>query len=159
LLKLARLANFIEDLPHSKFHMPAWSSKDGTDHECGTAGCFGGWGATVYASEGWSFGDDVGMGCGRKPTWNGLYGCVAIDAFFGLGDAYLASRLTSGWDWYFHEFGVQPSGITPQISALAIRKVLNSIDPSIVTEAERAMPPAPAPAQTREQPARAGGGR
>lgn len=46
--KLAALANFLDDLPHDRFHMPAWGSDDAAETSCGTAGCACGWAATVY---------------------------------------------------------------------------------------------------------------
>lgn len=36
---LNQWANFLDDLPHDKFHMPKWSSEDRTETSCGTAGC------------------------------------------------------------------------------------------------------------------------
>lgn len=51
--KLAQLANFLDDLPHSKFHMPKWCSPNATAYSCGTAGCAAGWAATIFNKEGW----------------------------------------------------------------------------------------------------------
>ncbi len=156
LLKLARLANFLDDLPHNRFHMPDWVSENCTATSCGTAGCACGWAATVYAKEGWTIKGEKGCWWpsfqGNGSPWN------SFSCFFGLdrdqGDA-ITQHLDSKWKQagfasYCYEYDLADADdITPRHAADRIRKVLNGIDPSIVVEAENAtppsLPPPPAP--------------
>jgi len=79
LSKLLRLANFLDDLPHDRFHMPDWCSDDATETHCGTAGCAAGWAVSLYWREGFILKDGT-------PSYAGAEDCRAgaFAAFFGI---------------------------------------------------------------------------
>lgn len=129
LRKLGRLANFLDDLPHDKFHMPQWASKDATEDSCGTAGCAGGWAATIYKKEGWRF-----VGADHEIQFKGFSGYVAFAKFFGLNDndAYAITIHLSG---YVLEHNLKSvNDITPRHAADRIRKVIRKYDVTILNE-------------------------
>lgn len=128
---LAGLANFIEDLPHSRFTMPQWSDyTDRTERSCGTAGCACGWAATVHAARGWYFVLPKVNVYATAPIWNHRCGCDAFAAFFQLdpADAELITMPAK----YDEEFGT--SRPTPVQTAKRIRDVLRRIDPAALDE-------------------------
>jgi hypothetical protein len=129
LRKLAALANFLDDLPHRRFHMPRWVSEDATATRCGTAGCACGWAATVYAGEGWIIDDGL--------VWfDRRHGVLAFARFFGI-DYTLAYWITNGFGnlvtgipGYRDEFNVEDKDITPAMAAKRIRDVVLMYDPT-----------------------------
>lgn len=130
LTKLRTLANFLDDLPHDKFHMPQWASPDASEDACGTAGCAAGWAATVFKKEGWSFAKGSNW---TMVQWNNLRGSFAFGAFFGL-DRYEARWITTDFVSYLEEFGVPADDITPRMAAKRIRDVIEMYDPSMLEE-------------------------
>lgn len=119
--KLASLANFLDDLPHRRFHMPKWVSEDHSDTHCGTAACACGWAATIFHKEGWTFGE-LSVRYGEQS------GAEAFADFFHLShdDAWL---ITTNFMNYCHRFGVMAERVTPHMAAEVIRDVLRRIDP------------------------------
>ena len=91
LRKLAALANFLEDLPSERFHMPRWADDDATDTSCGTAACACGWAATIYAREGWSFYSFHDHA--RVPCYQNAPNQAGFSEFFGIG-AEMANWIT-----------------------------------------------------------------
>jgi len=142
LTKLVRLANFLDDLPHDKFHMAAWASCDYSENSCGTAGCACGWAATVYSNEGWSF-------FSGAPRRKGRYADVAFAEFFGISPKesvwitlMLGDNEDNGhdrgspwWPTYTTEYGLDDvDDITPRHAADRIRKVVARYDPSLLED-------------------------
>ena len=83
-LRLVQLHNFLLDLPHSRFHMPRWSSPDATEESCGTAGCAAGWAATKFHSLGFRLSSIAHPFLGKLPSFDGFEGIYAFAWFFGL---------------------------------------------------------------------------
>lgn len=127
---LAALANFLDDLPSDRFHMPEWSDKDATAVSCGTAACACGWAATIFQHKGFMFFYSAGK---FTPCYRDRMGEHAFAKFFSLG-ADDAALIT--WDFYAYrrDYGVWPSKITPGIAAARIREVLARVDPSALVE-------------------------
>lgn len=134
--KLAALANFLDDLPHDRFHMPKWNDEDASEFHCGTAACACGWAGTVYIKEGWNFLRDNGRWIG--PYYGNTNGTSAFSTFFCI-PRFEAELITSGFQEYLRDFGVTGTGITPRMAATRIREVLARVDPSALAE------PIPAP--------------
>jgi hypothetical protein len=148
LLKLRTLANFLDDLPHDKFHMPTWASDDFTDNSCGTAGCACGWAATIFANDGFSFVLDERNN--PVPKFEGVYGSDAFASFFGISkqDASWITAILGVWDaamahgfsgWtlssYVSEYDLASrDDITPRHAADRIRRVIAKYDPTILDE-------------------------
>ncbi len=132
--KLAALANFLDDLPHDRFHMPSWSDQNATDASCGTAACACGWAATVFRREGWSFnGGPFGSPSYTSPLGVRLTGRAAFANFFGLS-APDSDHITCDFMAYYHDFGVRSEGITPRMAAARIREVLAKYDATVLDE-------------------------
>ncbi len=136
---LAELANFLDDLPHDRFHMPKWASPDATAHSCGTAACACGWGATIHQKQGWTFIDlptGDGESC-RCPFFEGQSGYVGFACFYGLS-LDLAQAITMPYSnvmpSYFDDYGAAFVHVTPRHAADRIRKVLAIVDPEVLTE-------------------------
>jgi hypothetical protein len=141
LQKLVQLANFLDDLPHSKFHMPCWTSDDATENSCGTAGCAAGWAATIFHKEGWSI-------LNRFVYFNDFYGEFAFSEFFGISiteSIYITKFLNKNtYDHsmpnpslvsYIEEFNlISEDDITPAMAAIRIRKVVAGYDPSLLED-------------------------
>lgn len=139
LVLLAQTANFIEDLPHDKFHMPGWSSFNATEYSCGTAGCFAGWAATLHIKRGWSFLWGV-------PSYGHEVGAQAIADFFGITateatwlSTHLGgmnrSALCEGMLTYLQEHGLsREKDITPRHAAKRARDIIRLYDPSVLDE-------------------------
>lgn len=120
--KLLTLANFLDDLPHDKFHMPTYSTDDFNETSCGTAGCACGWAATVFAKDGWSWKRATHID-GGLPSFNWNAGWLGFADFFGISTAdaiYICADFVS----YQEEYGVYAAQITPRIAADRIRKVI-----------------------------------
>ncbi len=144
---LAQLANFLDDLPHSKFHMPTWGSKDWTETSCGTAGCAAGWAVTLFHK----FGPRMrksGLKSDPYPLFcfGNICGPIAFSNFFEIDQIY-AVHITANLDGfsniirykslpsYCEEYNLMSiEDITPQMAASRIRKVLQEIDPESLQE-------------------------
>jgi hypothetical protein len=84
---LLTLRNFLLDLPHSKFHMPAWTAQDATEISCGTAGCAAGWAATIFHKKGWTLRRWPMAGeMGWLPEYGKDQGSFAFATFFMIKD-------------------------------------------------------------------------
>ncbi len=141
LKKLVQLANFLDDLPHSKFHMPCWASDDATENSCGTAGCAAGWAATIFHKEGWSID-------GRCVYFDKFYGEVAFSEFFGISiteSIYITKFLDNSVHNFYmpnpslvsyaEEFNLKSADdITPAMAAIRIRRVVAEYDPSLLED-------------------------
>lgn len=152
---LARLANFLDDLPHDRFHMPAWCSIDATERSCGTAGCAAGWAATIYARIGWDITPpEEGLSFGQV-MYDGKEGADAFAAFFALRieestwitghlDAFSAAwgiDLPSHMPTYTREHCLKSAkDITPRHAAKRIRDVLARVDPDALAIAADSKP-------------------
>lgn len=142
---LLRLANFLDDLPHDKFHMPSWASNDGDDNSCGTAGCACGWAATIFKEQGWSFRlFHPNLQTSNKVL---LSGVVAFAEFFGISwneswaitcfleDHYKYQNPSSRFLSYCTEYNIASEfQITPHHAADRIRKVLKKVAPHLLEE-------------------------
>ncbi len=84
LVKLNRLANFIDDLPHDRFHMPDWGSKDANKSSCGTAGCACGWAVTMFHKQGFYFDGKIPRFMKKDEDGDDLCGSQAFAWFFGI---------------------------------------------------------------------------
>ena len=128
---LLGLANFLDDLPHSKFHIPQWTSQDATEHSCGTAGCVAGWAATIYQKYGYElkYSEAVKKFIPYYHTW----GFYSFAKFFDI-NGQDALNLTSNKNFYQTNYDVNFHDVTPQIAAQAIRDLLKSINPDILKE-------------------------
>lgn len=182
LLKLARLANFLDDLPSDKFYIPTWCSHDYTATSCGTAGCIAGWAATVYSKEGWGF-DKAGFSDGPTFARDGMvmsiprlnlvptpyvvipeaggsvvrWGTEAFAIFFGISKKEAAALCVPSF-WTDADYAAYPrfGEITPREAAAKTRKLIATYDPSILIEAEGSKPkevPCGKPASTKAPPA------
>jgi hypothetical protein len=156
LLKLARLANFLDDLPHDRFHMPRWATyEECTETSCGTAGCAAGWAATVFSREGWRFADAIPL-CGvwadnRMTPVRFNPAIYSFAWFFGVHLEH-ARWITAGFTnqpydideplpGYLAVYGLtNPKDITPRHAADRIRKVIAKYDATILAEAEGQVP-------------------
>jgi hypothetical protein len=151
LLKLVRLANFLDDLPHDRFYMPHWASRDFTTTSCGTAGCAAGWAATIYNKdwvfnmiEGWPF---LRNSCNTRTLLHPSI--VDFADYFGItiGDAaYITSFLNNACVFLRHENNIRPDrlpytkkynlfvseDITPRHAADRIREVVAEYDPELL---------------------------
>jgi hypothetical protein len=141
LQKLVQLANFLDDLPHSKFHMPHWASEDATKSSCGTAGCAAGWAATIFHKEGWSI-------LNRFVYFNDFYGEFAFSEFFGISitESIYITKFLDKFIHHYHmpnpslvsyveEFDLKSADdITPAMAAIRIRKVVAGYDPSLLED-------------------------
>jgi hypothetical protein len=146
--RLLALANFLDDLPHSKFHIPAWTAPDCTKTSCGTAGCVGGWAATKFQKLGW------GIALSLYPNREGgsiylrrsceedrLWGPLAFGVFFGIPTLF-ANAITlgfmdrfAGFSLYQEEYDLDKANdVTPQMAADRIRKVLKMVAPQVLEE-------------------------
>lgn len=141
---LRTLMHFLEDLPHSKFHMPTWAAKDATATSCGTAGCAAGWAVTLFHKQGLILLQCKDyLGTYSYPTLPTLHGesvpsgCNAFAEFFGL-DIFDAHHITSDFCssiGYLARFNLEyPKDITPQMAAETIRGVLQKVAPEVLTE-------------------------
>lgn len=140
--KLAQLANFLDDLPHDKFHMPVWASDDATEYSCGTAGCACGWAATIFHKEGWHFKkwfppkDDKTL---YIPAYkDNDTGTDSFASFFEIDQRhayYITCNLAGGTDCYIEKYNLpNPDCITPRHAADRIREVLRQYDPRVLEE-------------------------
>ena len=159
LVKLNQLANFIDDLPHDRFHMPRWTTKDGTRTHCGTAGCAAGWAVTLFHKSGMHFQKAINPIDGPEPypVYRGAEGYAAFGLFFGLAD-YEAKWITVALcsasycrdaslygDYgqvdeqelpsYMTEYDLDSiDAITPRHAATRIRQVVRRHDPTVLEE-------------------------
>jgi hypothetical protein len=164
--KLLQLANFLDDLPHDKFHMPTWVSRDCTKDSCGTAGCACGWAATIFKKEGWSIGGPYGA---FIPVFEvnhaSFYGQVGFAKFFeiSLSDAWAITCYLHNMciftgdfksvikDGYREEYDLKSvKDITPRHAADRIRKVLGAIAPELLQESNHEIVPQLEMARTSE---------
>ncbi len=124
---LNQLANFLDDLPHDRFHMPIWCSDDSTKKSCGTAGCACGWAATILHNKGWKI---QGVN-GGLPWYKDDCGHSAFATFFEISiwDAYVITCCLEGEPGsYVEEYGLKESAdITPRHAADRIRKVITKL--------------------------------
>ncbi len=134
--RLNQLANFLDDLPHDKFHMPEWCSEDSTDGSCGNAGCACGWAATIFHTQGWSI-HGLMPWYNRQPGWQGFAEFFEIETRHAL---WITCHLCSGSPYlddqptYTQEYGLSSADdITPRHAADRIRKVITMLG-SEVTE-------------------------
>lgn len=164
LKRLVTLANFLDDLPHSKFHMPTWVSPDATETSCGTAGCACGWAATIFNKLGWKILnksptviyniDGIEFGASQHHGFARFFDISLSQAYyitsylFGDKDvAQLTFRgITRGWvgeDLVYLDTKVSYKAkyrlaseylITPQHAADRIREVIREIDPTLLDE-------------------------
>lgn len=158
LLKLVRLANFLDDLPHDRFHMPFWSSRGATRYSCGTAGCAAGWAATIFSKD-WEFylGAPLLQRVPRRKS--DMHTCPDFAAYFGIreDEAHaIALGMTcdfGGFVSYIAEYGIWDGRedmndaalrITPRHAADRIRKVVARYDPALLED--RTKPAVPASA-------------
>lgn len=149
LRKLRTLANFLDDLPHDKFHMPTWASPDATDESCGTAGCAAGWAATIFHKEGCSFSYGIPIFSNRATYPTSCLGIVkGFAEFFGISsdDAnWITCDLRvawnkKGWPSYCDEYGLSNAKlITPRHAADRIRNVIKRLAPELLTEEPRSI--------------------
>ena len=162
LRKLAGLANFLDDLPSDRFHMPTWSAEDRTKDSCGSAGCACGWAATIYRKD-WVF--DV---YGEPRLIKGQpYYCDALPnpvsyfaEYFGITkdeSFWITLHLSHLRDLTVTDFGVNKIGlsyteehnlrrsglITPRHAADRIRKVIRRHCPEWVNDEPRMNPARP----------------
>lgn len=154
LKKLLSLANFLMDLPHSKFFMPAWSASDATDHSCGCAGCVAGWAATKF-KEDWAFAPYNSFDVfGRIPLLQGRLHQKVIGLhtgviyhfaeYFGISTEH-AEQITSRPLFYDVKSLVD---VTPQMAGERIKRLIaENYDPSILEESEQHAP-SPVSSQT-----------
>lgn len=130
-------ANFLDDLPSDRFHMPAWGSKDATRVSCGSAGCAGGWAATVFNHLGLQLeiADQVNLdgACYAIPCYKGEQGYGAIARFFQISPE-MSCYITMQFRGYTDEYGVTPDKITPRHAADRIRKVIVKLGGTVVTD-------------------------
>ncbi len=156
--RLLALANFLDDLPSDRFHMPAWVSLDATEHSCGTAGCACGWAATLFQKEGFILRSESYRGTLIfYPALNDGKEKVQVPErifaeFFGITREF-AYAITSAFQGdvygyldnqfimqsYYNFYGTKPDGsdITPRHAADRIRKVLAIVDPDVLKEEEQ----------------------
>lgn len=152
-LKLAQLANFLDDLPHDKFHMPEWASENATEQSCGTAGCACGWAATVYKND-WTFvtPNTWARPALRTDTDGAIEPQDAFAEYFGIDDED-ADWITciiepeegnKEFPSYCDEYALDDGAlVTPRHAADRIRKVLAKYDPTVLEE--RGVPALEAP--------------
>lgn len=124
---LNQLANFLDDLPSDKFHMPRWCSSDSTEKSCGTAGCACGWAATIFHNQGWSI-RGILPWYNEQPGWMGFAEFFEIETRHAL---WITCRLSSDSPHansgvpYTEEYSLNSSDdITPRHAADRIRKVI-----------------------------------
>lgn len=131
--RLNSWANFIEDLPHDRFHMPRFADRDCTTISCGTAGCAAGWAVTKFNDKGlvlyWPNANPLFV----TPFYNGELGEFAISEFFGIPvelaswiiyerNQYWGDRVLLS---YMLQFRLETfADVTPQIAADRIRRVI-----------------------------------
>ncbi len=154
---LNQWANGLDDVPHSKFHMPRWASDDATPESCGTAGCAGGWAATFFQRQGLTLtmkGETI-MVKGATysnipatvPTFAGLHGEMAIAEFFGIPleeATFITLHLGDEQEWghdtdllptYVEEYDLaSKNDITPQMAADRIRKVITKLGGTVTED-------------------------
>jgi hypothetical protein len=145
LRKLVTLANFLDDLPHDRFHMPSWAAIDATTESCGTAGCACGWAATVFQKDGWTLMQYAPLVL--IPKWGEYVNEWAFALFFGIRyeesaaiTVLLGGRINeherfAGFATYVDEYGLtNESAITPRHAADRIRKVVARYDASLLED-------------------------
>lgn len=166
---LAQLANFMDDLPSDKLHMPEWASASFTSTHCGTAGCAGGWAATLFHKHGLEISfmkgpwykpviiydcfidENVKDISDRTPDSldKPLFSAEAFSVFFGIPyllGIHITSNLGTSYNInfpsYCEEHNLSESTkITPRHVAKRIRDVLQIIDPDALEE--QGKPPVP----------------
>jgi len=139
LVKLARLQNFMEDIP-TRVNMHRWCGPDVTVSSCGTTGCEAGWAATVFHDEGWYFGEESAGG--RIPIRPGyqletVFSCFSD--FFGISrhEAVMICD-PSAYDDEDRENQTQNGRVvvTARDAVRRARAIIAEYDPSILTEAD-----------------------
>jgi hypothetical protein len=128
LQKLNTLANFLEDLPHSRFYMPTWTSPDATESSCGTTGCMCGWAATIFHREGWKMVSRERVKPSLIPSYKGSNGVDGFAYFFGLTFTEAINLTMLGT--------MEEVTPTPVEAAEAIRKVIRKYNPAVLEDKE-----------------------
>ncbi len=125
------LANFMDDLPCDRMHMPQWASWDNTKTSCGSAGCAAGWAVTLFHREGFTF-------AGRWPLFGECVGSSAFAKFFEIpieeAIAITGVMPRQNWPSYHDEFGVSFGKVTPRMVAKRIRDVIRALGGTVVED-------------------------
>lgn len=145
---LNQMANFMDDLPSDRLHMPMWCGLDSTATTCGSAGCFAGWTVTRYARMGWIFRHQV-------PYFGKLEGAMAIAAFYQIPHMYASWIVYSDTGHGFEKFQAQWTKnlatwqtdyevnfhkVTPRHVADRIRRVITKLGGEVVQDYPVAVP-------------------
>ncbi len=129
--RLNQWANFLDDVPSDRFHMPMWSSSDGSLTSCGTAGCAAGWAVNRFHREGLHF---TCPGSGPRMEGVGGGGVTVIAKFFDI-PRYDAETITCDFDKYWEMFDeVHAADITPHMAAEMIRHTIRKLGGTVTED-------------------------
>lgn len=135
---LARMANFMDDLPSDRHVQGRWTADDATDTSCGTAGCFAGWTATVHGKHGWKFGRADSFG--RPPIFRDKTMRMTTQEYVALFYAIPMDSAVELCHGRYSFPGVGYRTPTPREVAARIREVLRRIDPAALDEVDDPRP-------------------
>lgn len=138
--ELNMLANFMDDLPSDRLHMPQFADpSDSTKTHCGSAGCAAGWAVSLFHREGFTLTTPDFI-----PVFEGKHGSWGFAWFFDIPICEAGSIVYSGGSShipdYLEEFGVSFEDVTPRMVAKRIRDVIRVLGGTVQEDVPVASP-------------------